>query len=64
MFSAFFYLIWGSTCLFIGLTGKGLRPQSGAEGKVKLVRKILTFCGAALLLGSAWEFFDLFFSKQ
>lgn len=59
MFSAFFYLIWGSTCLFIGMTGKGLRPQPGSEEKLRIVKKILTFCGAALLVGAAWEFFDL-----
>ncbi len=61
MFSAFFYLIWGSTCLFVGMTGKGLRPQRGSEEKMKTVKKILTFCGAALLVGAACEFFDLLY---
>jgi len=57
MFSAFFYLIFGSISLFVGLTGKGLRHDLEAE-KARKGRKILTVVGALLLVGAVWEFLD------
>jgi hypothetical protein len=54
MFSAAFYLIWGSLCLIVGITGRGMRPNVEAD-KAKKTRKLLTIVGAVLLVGGLWE---------
>ncbi len=58
MFNAILYLVLGSLFLIAGITGKGFRTDMPPE-KLKLGRKILTFCGAGLLIGALWEFLDL-----
>jgi hypothetical protein len=58
MLSAIFYLIFGSLFLVMGVTGKGFRSNLAAE-KQKLGRKIITFCGAGLLVGALWEFLEI-----
>jgi|GEM_PF-5781975 len=58
MLTAAFYLIFGSTCLIVGVTGRGIR-QDVEVGKAKKGRKVLIFCGAGLLIGALWEFLDI-----
>jgi hypothetical protein len=57
MFNAILYLVLGSAFLIAGFTGKGLRANLPPE-KLKAGRKILTFCGALLLVGGLWELLE------
>lgn len=58
MFSGLLYLVLGSGSLFVGITGRGLRPEPGKEAAAKKAQKLLVFCGVVLLIGALWEFVD------